>query len=51
MITSKMIENMLRDLGDTYSFEELLAMFDLEPVDVFILLYNNGFIDEDILEN
>ena len=31
------------------SFEELLEQFDLTPEEVFVELYENGLIDEEIL--
>jgi len=32
------------------SFEDVLEIFDLTPQEVFVLLYNNGMIDDEILE-
>jgi 3-oxoacyl-[acyl-carrier-protein] synthase III len=32
------------------SFEDVLESFDLTPQEVFVLLYNNGMIDDEILE-
>lgn len=32
------------------SFEDVLADYDLSPHEVFVLLYNNGLIDDEILE-
>lgn len=33
------------------SFEEILEAFDLDPSEVFVMLYNNGMIDDLILES
>jgi hypothetical protein len=37
----------LRRKLEDFSLEELFEYFDLEPVEVFILLHNNGYLDLD----
>lgn len=32
------------------TFEELLEEFDLTPIEVFVVLLENGLIDEELLE-
>ena len=32
------------------TFEELLEEFDLTPIEVFVVLLENGWIDEELLE-
>jgi len=49
MIKTKIIDFVTSSLEEI-SFEELLAQFDLTPEEVFNLLYENGHIDEDVLE-
>lgn len=38
-------EEFLRNLLDTYSFEEILEMNDLEIIDVLDHLYENGLLE------
>lgn len=50
-----MKKNLIEDvislaLEDMY-FEDILEMFDLSPSEVFVLLYQAGKIDEEVLEN
>jgi len=45
------IEDFVSLALEEISFEDLLSKFDLTPEEVFSILYENGFIDEDILEN
>lgn len=37
------------ELDDGVSFEEILEEFNLSPSDVFLFLFENGMIDEDLL--
>ncbi len=43
------IERFIIDELEEKSFEEILEVFDLDPVDVFVLLYDQGLIDEELL--
>lgn len=51
MITQEMIENSFNDLNTDMTFEDILEMFDLTPLEVFTFLFYSGKIDEEILEN
>lgn len=35
---------------ETKTFEELLEEYDLSPHQVFLILYQNGMIDDELLE-
>lgn len=51
MLTKKMIEQIITSKLEEYSLEEILQVFDIDPVDAFMILFNNGHIDEELLEN
>lgn len=38
------------EIQDDVSFEEILERFDLTPGEVFVILFDSGHIDEEILE-
>lgn len=50
MFTLKEIEKKTNDFLSQGSLEELLEKFDLTPTEVFMRLYQDGLIDDDILE-
>lgn len=50
-MNKKQIENLLTSALDDRTFESILEMFDLTPQEVFVFLYDNGLIDDDILES
>lgn len=39
------------ELEDGATFEDILEQFNLSPSDVFVILFENGHIDEDLLES
>ena len=43
---TEVVEGYLED----YAFEDLLEDFDITPAQAFIVLYNEGLIDETLLE-
>jgi hypothetical protein len=44
------IEDFITLALESEYFEDLLEKFDLTPQEVFTILYDNGHIDEDVLE-
>lgn len=44
------IEDVISLALDEVSFEEILEQFDVTPIQAFLVLYNSGLIDEEILE-
>jgi hypothetical protein len=44
------IEDFITLALESEHFEDLLEKFDLTPQEVFTILYDNGHIDEDVLE-
>jgi hypothetical protein len=44
------IEDVISLALEDMSFEDILQEFDITPVEVFVMLYNAGKIDEEILE-
>ena len=44
------IEDVVSLALEELSFEDILEQFDISPVQAFLVLYNAGLIDEDILE-
>lgn len=44
------IESFLDKFLEEYTFEEILEMFNVTPHEAFELLYEEGLIDEDLLE-
>ena len=44
------IEDFLSDELQERPFEEILEDFDITPSDAFIALYNQGLIDDEILD-
>lgn len=49
-MNSKQLERVLDDQLEDNSFEEVLEMFDLTPFEVFEILYDEGLLEESILE-
>ena len=47
MMKTKIEEFIIEELSEK-SFEEVLEMFDIDPVDVFIMLCDQGLIDEEL---
>jgi hypothetical protein len=45
-----MIEKKVNDYLQEHYLEDLIEKFDLTPVEVFMRLYQEGLIDEEILE-
>lgn len=46
------LEDFVRtEIEDGVLFEEILERFDLTPEEVFVFLFLNGQIDEEVLEN
>lgn len=39
------------ELDDGMTFEEILEKFNLTPGEVFVFLFENGMIDESVLES
>lgn len=50
MLTKRMIEDVITRQLKEKSFEEILEDFDLDPVEVFWMLFKQGFIDQEHLE-
>ena len=50
MMTKRMIENGVTKILETWTFEELLEYFDIDPVDVFWDLFTQGQIDQELME-
>lgn len=50
----KSFEREMEDIVENYlednSFEDLLEQFNITPTELFILAYESGLIDDDILE-
>jgi len=44
------LEDIIANLLENNTFEEVLEKFDLTPEEVFVMLYNQGMIDEEILK-
>jgi hypothetical protein len=44
------IEKFVEAYLEDYTFEELLEEFDITPVDAFLVLFDNGLVDEEIIE-
>jgi hypothetical protein len=49
-MTKNDLEDFLALELEERSFEDILADYDLSPSEVFVLLYDNGLIDDEILE-
>ena len=49
-MNKKSIEDYIGIELEERSFEEILEDYDLSPFEVFWLLYQNGLIDDEILE-
>jgi hypothetical protein len=45
------LEDIISNLLEDNSFEDVLEKFDLTPTEVFVLLYNQGLIDEEVLKS
>lgn len=45
------IELVLQEQLEDRTFEDFLEDFDLTPLEVFECLFNNGLIDEELLED
>lgn len=43
------IERYITEELEEKSFEEILEIFDLDPVEVFVGLFEQGLIDEELL--
>lgn len=50
MLTKRMIEDVISRQLEDKSFEEVLADFDLDPVEVFWTLFKLGMIDQELME-
>jgi len=50
MNKQRKIEKAIYDELNERSFEDILEDFDLDPSEVFYLLYTQGHIDEELLE-
>src|SRR5690242_9524280 len=46
----KQLEKILNDQLEEKSFEEFLEEFDVTPLDVVVLLFESGLMDESILD-
>ena len=46
----KQLEKVITDQLEDQTLEEFLEEFDLTPLDVIILLYEEGMLDDDLLE-
>ncbi len=46
----KQLERMLLDQLEDRTLEEFLEEFDLTPFDVIVILYDEGLLDEELLE-
>lgn len=46
----KIVEDYIARELDYRSFEDVLEDFDLEATEVFVILFNLGYIDEELLE-
>ena len=44
------IEKLVNGWMEDDSFEELLEVFDITPVEAFIILFEHGMVDEELLE-
>lgn len=45
------IEEQFEHLVQDYELDEIFEMFDISPVEALCILFENGQIDEDILDN
>ena len=50
MLTKRMVEDVISRRLESYSFEEVLEDFDLDPVEVFWMLFKQGYIDHELFE-
>ena len=50
-MTKNELEDFVTDQLKESSFEQILEIFDLTPQEVFILLFDDGLIDEDIVKS
>lgn len=46
----KIVEDYIARELEYRSFEDILEDFDLEATEVFVILFNLGYIDEELLE-
>jgi len=46
----QILERTFNDLNEQYSLEEIFEMFDIDPFQAFESAYDNGLIDDEILE-
>ena len=44
------IEEFIERYLEDYTFEEILEMFDVTPVEAFEVLFDEGLIDEELLD-
>jgi hypothetical protein len=50
MITKSKLETFLDARLEDYAFEEVLEEFDITPLEAFVVLFDSGLIDEELLE-
>jgi len=50
LMKTKIEEFIEKYIDDDYSFEEILEMFDVTVTEAFEVLFNEGLIDEDLLD-
>lgn len=46
-----MIEQIVSNMLEEQSLEDILEIFDINPVEAFMILFNNGHINEELLED
>lgn len=46
----KQLEKVIKDQLEDQTLEEFLEEFDLTPLDVVVILYEEGMLDEELLE-
>lgn len=49
-MNSNKLERVLNDLLEDNTLEEVFELFDLTPEDVFLCVYEDGLIDDEILK-
>lgn len=43
------IEEFIDKYSEDHTFEEILEMFDVTPLEAFVILFEEGMIDEELL--
>jgi hypothetical protein len=51
MPTERTLRNFIEEELKEKSFDDILELFDINPGEVFVLLYESGWIDDIVLES